>query len=224
MKHTVKWFSLLAVMAGFSSIAAAEGVFVGGSLDAQSSKLKESDCIGECASLSGSRIGLGLKAGYDFGQFRVYGQYQHNFKAKETETVTEYYTWQGQQYHSYTDDGEWSWTTNDLSVGADFTPSFSDNFKGLLGGYLGYSHLKYKYNVVHLTNNGNNVKYWNGGWNANGFQYGVRLGGIYSFNQNNELEFGVKAEQVRYSADDDGDSFKFKTTNYGGFVGYNYKF
>ena len=220
MKHTVKWFSLLAVMAGFSSIAAAEGVFVGGSLDAQSSKLKESDCIGECASLSGSRMGLGLKAGYDFGQFRVYGQYQHNFKAKESETMDFYYNGQ----LTSKDEGDYSWTTNDLTVGADFTPSFSDNFKGLLGGYLGYSHLKYKYNVVHLTNNGNNVKYWNGGWNANGFQYGVRLGGIYSFNQNNELEFGVKAEQVRYSADDDGDSFKFKTTNYGGFVGYNYKF
>ena len=220
MKHTVKWFSLLAVMAGFSSIAAAEGVFVGGSLDAQSSKLKESDCIGECASLSGSRMGLGLKVGYDFGQFRVYGQYQHNFKAKESETMDFYYNGQ----LTSKDEGDYSWTTNDLTVGADFTPSFSDNFKGLLGGYLGYSHLKYKYNVVHLTNNGNNVKYWNGGWNANGFQYGVRLGGIYSFNQNNELEFGVKAEQVRYSADDDGDSFKFKTTNYGGFVGYNYKF
>lgn len=220
MKHTVKWFSLLAVMAGFSSIATAEGVFVGGSLDAQSSKLKESDCIGECASLSGSRMGLGLKAGYDFGQFRVYGQYQHNFKAKESETMDFYYNGQ----LTSRDEGDYSWTTNDLTVGADFTPSFSDNFKGLLGGYLGYSKLKYKYDIKHYDSQGNYRKTWADSWNANGFQYGVRLGGIYSFNQNNELEFGVKAEQVRYSADDDGDSFKFKTTNYGGFVGYNYKF
>ena len=225
MKKSVKLLSLFAMLAGFSTVAAAEGVFVGGSLDAQASKLKDNDCEpGEDCSLSGGRMGLGLKAGYDFGQFRVYGQYQHNFKAKETQTTTEYYTFNGKQYHSYTDDGEYSWTTNDLSVGADYTPSFTDNFKGLVGGYMGYSKLKYKYNVVHSTNNGQNVKYWNGGFNANGFQYGLRLGGIYNFNQNNELEFGVKAEQVRYKAKEDGESFKFKSNNYGAFVGYNYKF
>ena len=49
---------------------------------------------------------------------------------------------------------------------------------------------------------------------------------MYSFNQNNELEFGVKAEQANYKryTYEDGDSFKPKTNNYGAFVGYNYKF
>ena len=222
MKHTVKWFSLLAVMAGFSSIAAAEGVFVGGALDAQSSKLKASSCQSpsghdlDCSDkLSGSRMGLGLKAGYDFGQFRVYGQYQHNFKAKET--IHETHSFNGKVMSVY--DEELSWKTDDLTVGADFTPSFSDSFKGLIGGYLGYSHLKYNYKDTGTYPD-------SFGFNANGIVYGARLGGIYNFNEHNELEFGVKAEQANYKrhTDEDGDSFKPKTTNYGAFVGYNYKF
>ena len=218
MKKSVKLLSLLAMLAGFSTVASAEGVFVGGSLDAQSSKLKGNDCDpDEDCSISGGRMGLGLKSGYDFGQFRVYGQYQHNFKAKES-VSTEF------NYGGFVDkdEGEESWTTNDLTVGADYTPSFTDNFKGLVGGYLGYSRLKYKYNIVHTYNNGKNVKYWSGSDNANGFLYGLRLGGIYNFNQNNELEFGVKAEQTRYKFKEDSE--KFKSTNYGAFVGYNYKF
>ena len=221
MKKSVKLLSLLALCAGFSTVAAAEGVFVGGSLDAQHTKIKDSDCEpGENCSLSSGRMGLGLKAGYDFGQFRVYGQYQHNFKAKTSETSDYYYNGQ----LTSRDEGEYSWTTNDLTVGAVYTPSFTDNFKGLVGGYLGYSKFKYKYNVQHYDSQGIYRKTGADSWSANGFLYGMRLGGIYSFNQNNELEFGVKAEQVRYKAKEDGESFKFKSNNYGAFVGYNYKF
>ena len=222
MKKSVKLLSLFAMLAGFSTVAAAEGVFVGGSLDAQASKLKASSCESpngydlDCSDkLSGGRMGLGLKAGYDFGQFRVYGQYQHNFKAKETAYESD--SFNGKVYSVY--DEEMSWKTDDITVGADYTPSFTDNFKGLVGGYLGYSHLKYTY-----TDKGTYPESF--GFNSNGIVYGVRLGGMYSFNEHNELEFGVKAEQANYKrhTDEEGDSFKPKTTNYGAFVGYNYKF
>ena len=229
MKKSVKLLSLLAMLAGFSTVASAEGVFVGGSLDAQHSKLSASDCDaddGDC-SISGGRMGLGLKSGYDFGQFRVYGAYQYNLKAKEKETETSTFsspngTWSNERNYEY------AWQNHNLTVGADYTPSFTDNFKGLVGGYLGYSHLKLKekYSSVSTINGKVDYSYSDtDSVTSNGFVYGLRLGGIYSFNQNNELEFGVKAEQARYKRiDEDNWDFKPKTTNYGAFVGYNYKF
>ena len=97
-----------------------------------------------------------------------------------------------------------------------------------MGGYLGYSHLKLKekYSSVSTINGKVDYSYSDtDSVTSNGFVYGLRLGGIYSFNQNNELEFGVKAEQARYKRiDEDNWDFKPKTTNYGAFVGYNYKF
>ncbi|MBP3220481.1 MAG: porin family protein, partial [Neisseriaceae bacterium] len=205
MKKSAQLLSLLAVLAGFSTIAAAEGVFVGGSLDLQHSKTKNTLCDnddGDC-SAKDTRLGVGLKAGYDFNQFRVYGAYQYNPKAKD-------------RYQDYGTEYEVTWKNHNLTVGADYTPSFTDNFKGLVGGYLGYSH---------LTLTDDEVGYNEGSASTNGFIYGLRLGGIYSFNEHNELEFGVKAEQAKYkTVSDDRWDFKEKNTNYGAFVGYNYKF
>ena len=230
MKKSAQLLSLLAVMAGFSTVAAAEGVFVGGALDAQHSKLKydykdtafpQDDDSG---SFSSGRVGLGLKAGYDFNQFRIYGAYQYNLKAKETETTT----YSGVGFSSISED-ELSWQTHDFTIGADYTPSFTDNFKGLVGGYVGYSHLKFK-DKYHYSNSVGVNENETDSFNTNGVVYGLRLGGIYSFNEHNELEFGVKAEQASYKRKSDifgyapTESLKFKTTNYGGFVGYNYKF
>ena len=225
MKKSAQLLSLLAVLAGFSTIAAAEGVFVGGALDAQSSKIKANDCDpDDDCSLSGGRMGLGLKAGYDFGQFRVYGQYQYNLKAKESGTDT-YSTLHGMGLISYENPWEVNWRSHNLTVGADYTPSFTENFKGLLGGYMGYSRLKVQSkdrNIIYdsrygYIDKGEDTYNLNGG---NGFIYGLRLGGIYSFNEHNELEFGVKAEQSRHKFDDEDGSFKLKHNNYGAFVGY----
>ena len=204
MKKSAQLLSLLAVMAGFSTVAAAEGVFVGGSLELQHSKTKNTLCDNdEDCSLKDGRLGLGLKAGYDFNQFRIYGAYQYNPKAKET-------------YQDYGTEYKATWKEHNLLAGADYTPAFTDNFKGLVGGYLGYSR---------ITITDDEVGYDEGSASANGFLYGMRFGGIYSFNEHNELEFGVKAEQAKYKKVDDGKwYFKEKTTNYGAFVGYNYKF
>lgn len=67
MQYTAKLLSLLAMLAGFSTVAAAEGVFVGGSLDLQHAKFKNTLCSAdENCSNSDGRLGVGLKAGYDF--------------------------------------------------------------------------------------------------------------------------------------------------------------
>ena len=208
MKKSVKLLSLFAMLAGFSTVAAAEGVFVGGNLELQNSKTKNTLCDnddeGWDCSLKDTRMGLGLKAGYDFNQFRVYGAYQYNPKAKKRYTSPS-----GTEYEA-------TWKNHNLTVGADYTPSFTDNFKGLVGGYMGYSR---------LTLTDNKVGYDDGSASPNGFVYGMRLGGIYSFNEHNELEFGVKAEQAKYKkVEDERWYFKEKNTNYGAFVGYNYKF
>ena len=224
MKKSVKLLSLFAMLAGFSTVAAAEGVFVGGSLDLQHSKIKNTLCDNDegCSAKDG-RLGIGLKTGYDFGQFRVYGAYQYNPKAKETHDETHNTPNFAQQVHE-----ELQWQSHDITVGADYTPSFTENFKGLVGGYMGYSHAKItdKYHSSFTDSTGRTYTHEDSSSKgSNGFVYGLRLGGIYSFNQNNELEFGIKAEQAKYKKVDDGDwYFKNKITNYGAFVGYNYKF
>lgn len=216
MQYTAKLLSLLALCASFSTVAAAEGVFVGGSLDAYHTKYKNTLCDAEDdCSFSDSRMGVGLKAGYDFDQFRVYGAYQYSPKSK----TFEYEETAG----SYKFDYEESVQSHDLTIGADYTPSFTNNFKGLIGGYVGYSRLKVKANGQESV--AGKITKTSESAGTNGVIYGVRLGGIYSFNQNNELEFGVKAEQAKYKAVEGDDwEFKEKTTNYGAFVGYNYKF
>ena len=218
MKKSVTLLSLLALCAGFSTVAAAEGVFVGGSLDLQHAKFKNTLCSAdENCSNSDGRLGVGLKAGYDFNQFRIYGAYQYNPKAKTKDTYTV-----GYPPVTLTDEG--SWQSHDLTVGADYTPSFTDNFKGLVGGYVGYSRMQVKTKDQYVGFGGQVIDEHDS-TSTNGFVYGVRLGGIYSFNEHNELEFGLKAEQAKYKAvtHDDWD-FKGKATNYGAFVGYNYKF
>lgn len=104
----------------------------------------------------------------------------------------------------------------------------NDKLKGVIGAYVGYSHLNYKDHgeaTSWVDDKLMDTGSWNDKTSANGVVYGVRLGGIYNFNTNNELEFGVKLEQARYGSvkDDDWD-LKPKVNNYGAYIGYNYKF
>ncbi len=64
--------------------------------------------------------GLGLKAGYDFDSFRVYGAYIYDFQAKkslgdEDGTVVK-------------------WKTHKFIVGAGYTPNVAKDLKLIFGG------------------------------------------------------------------------------------------
>lgn len=112
------------------------------------------------------------------------------------------------------------WSKHSLLVGGDFTPEITNGFKLVAGAYTGVSFLKYKdsYNDFDGTS-GSASK------TAPGWVIGARLGGLYSFDEHNEIEFGYKADYTRYKASKlDEDLDKVYETNHGLYLGYNFKF
>lgn len=177
-------------------------------------------------------FGFGAKLGYDFDIARVYGAYNHNFKAKAD---TNY--WDSSLYSNYISSGEIKWNSNDFILGADYTPKFSISridFKAVLGAFGGLS----KIDIKHEERGVNIYGLAQMQGSLNGFIYGLRLGSIYEINKNNEVEFGFKFSQAKYSDKDTTinvcnsmncfeENLKLsdtKLTNKGVFVGYNYKF
>jgi len=132
---------------------------------------------------------------------RVYGAYIYDFQAKkslgdEDGTVVK-------------------WKTHKFIVGADYTPSVAKDLKLVLGGYTGFSKLKMD---VFDTHDGSEKA------NTNGWILGARIGAEYSINENNAVEFGVKADRTKYSSIVKYDNSKIKETNVGLYLGYTYKF
>ncbi|MBR1374622.1 MAG: hypothetical protein IJ566_00880 [Cardiobacteriaceae bacterium] len=163
-------------------------------------------------SVSGSRLGWNAKVGYDFFQYRAYLSYQYNSKTKET--------YWGDLWF---DDGSKKWKSQDYIIGADYTPSFNERWKGLFGVYLGKSSLKLGGDYSYKTS---------------GFLYGAKIGGIYNIDQRQALEMGFKLDRTSYKAKDIysygyatptsnftiHNSSKLKTNNYGLFLNYTYSF
>ena len=175
-----------------SALAMAEGLFFGLEGDYSfGSKIKSQDSD----PLKKAQFGLGIKGGYDFNVFRIYGAYIYDFKVKK----------QGEDA-----DGSFSfkWNTHKFLIGADYTPTVAQDFKLVLGGYAGYSKLKNKLIA--------NDAYSDSG-SASGWVLGGRLGGEYSLDANNAIELGFKADKTFYS-------YNTKETNTGFYLGYTYKF
>ena len=197
------------LVASLVSGALAQGLFVGAEGNyIFKSKLSQDISIPSVLNktnneLNDEQMAAGLKVGYDFDLWRVYGAYMRNLKANEDEL---------QSYNKY------EWSGNDFLVGADWTPKFnlfSQELKGIVGAYGGYS-------MIDITTSYNN---YSADYTQNGCIYGLRLGVAYDINQNNEIEFGVKYNEARYK--DKEVAFKIedtKRTNSSIFVGYNYKF
>ena len=115
------FLKLVVSLAAVSSLALAEGAFVGvEGAHSFSSKLNRID-------VKDSQSGLGAKVGYDFGLFRAYGSYGYAFEAKD----------KGVKWHSHK-----------FLLNADYTPSIAENLKLVAGGYTGISALKIKGNGV----------------------------------------------------------------------------
>lgn len=182
------------------SFALADGAFIGVESDYSfKSNLKMKFNDGGKDTFKKAQAGIGIKGGYDFDMYRVYGSYVYDFQTSKT-IVDE--------------DGDslkLKWLTHKFIVGADYTPSITDNFKLAVGPYTGYSRLKLK------DSEGTKV-------NTNGWIIGAKLGGIYSIDKNNELEFGFKTDITDYKKVSKIDLKDVKETNYGLYIGYNYKF
>lgn len=102
-------------------------------------------------------------------------------------------------------------STNKFLLGYDFTPQIDGSLRGDLGIYGGFA----------------KASKFSGG------AYGLKLGALYELNEYNEINFGVKFEQIPFNeykttgnanAIDYSSSNERTITNYGLYVGYVYKF
>ena len=184
-----------------SAAALAQGAFIGieGDYSFNSKLTAKSD--NGTTKVKKTQLGLGLKAGYDFDVARVYGAYIYDFQAKkslgdEDGTVVK-------------------WNTHKFMVGANYTPSVAKDLKLVLGGYTGFSKLKLD---VFDTHDGSEKG------NATGWILGARVGAEYSINENNAVEFGLKADRTDYGKINKFNLVDIKETNVGLYMGYTYKF
>ena len=184
-----------------SAVALAQGAFVGfeGDYSFNSNLTAKSD--NGKSKAKKAQPGLGIKAGYDFDVARVYGAYIYDFQAKkslgdEDSTIIK-------------------WKTHKFIVGADYTPSVAKDLKLVLGGYTGFSKLKLR---------GGDAENPMESASTNGWILGARVGAEYSINENNAVEFGLKADRTKYLSIAKYDNAKIKETNVGLYMGYTYKF
>lgn len=185
-----------------SAAALAQGAFVGVEGDYSfGSKLKVKKGNGSKDSIKKAQPGLGLKAGYDFDVARVYGAYIYDFQAKKS---------------LGNEDGTIvKWNTHKFIVGADYTPSVAKDLKLVLGGYTGFSKLKLR---------GGDAENPMESASTNGWILGARVGAEYSINENNAVEFGLKADRTDYGKINKFKLVDIKETNIGLYMGYTYKF
>ena len=184
------------------ALAMAEGAFVSFEWDYSfGSKLKVKSDDGTEKFKKG-QLGLGVKAGYDFDIARVYGAYVYDFQAKKPAVDDE-----GDPFTV-------KWNTHKFIVGADYTPTVAQDFKLVLGGYTGYSRLKIKAVLPNETEKGS----------SKGWILGAKIGGEYSLDANNAIEFGLKADRTDYAKISKLEIEDIKETNVGLYLGYTYKF
>ena len=184
-----------------SAAALAQGAFVGfeGDYSFNSNLTAKSD--NGKSKAKKAQPGLGIKAGYDFDVARVYGAYIYDFQAKKS---------------LGDEDGTIiKWKTHKFIVGADYTPSVAKDLKLVLGGYTGFSKLKMDVFDIHDGSEKGN---------ATGWILGARVGAEYSINENNAVEFGLKADRTDYGKINKFNLVDIKETNVGLYMGYTYKF
>ncbi|ARR00449.1 hypothetical protein [Campylobacter porcelli] len=161
---------------------------------------------------SDTSVELGLKGGYDFDTFRIWGGLSFRTAGSQV------YHLQNLTNGSDTVNinGKFIWQTNNILLGANYTPSLNYKFKLSLGAYTGLSIVKGEFN--------GQASYASGslGYDSKsgvGNLFGVKLGAIYEVDKNNEIEFGVKGDYQTTGIDEFDNIL-----NYGIYVGYNYKF
>ena len=199
MKNAVLKVALSLSLA--SAAALAQGAFVGVEGDYSFGSNMKAKSNNGTSKAKKAQPGLGIKAGYDFDVARVYSAYIYDFQAKKS---------------LGDEDGTIiKWKTHKFIVGADYTPSVAKDLKLVLGGYTGFSKLKLD---VFDTHDGSEKG------NTTGWILGARVGAEYSINENNAVEFGLKADRTDYGKISKFNLVDIKETNVGLYMGYTYKF
>ena len=184
-----------------SAVALAQGAFVGVEGDYSFGSNMKAKSNNGTSKAKKAQPGLGIKAGYDFDVARVYGAYIYDFQAKKS---------------LGDEDGTIiKWKTHKFIVGADYTPSVAKDLKLVLGGYTGFSKLKLR---------GGDAETPMESASTNGWILGAKVGAEYSINENNAVEFGLKADRTDYGKISKFDMVDAKETNIGLYMGYTYKF
>ena len=213
MTNIVKFgAAALAATAILSSNAVAQGGFAGVEGGLLQSKLKLDYPFSNLLdNPKDTSMELGLKGGYDFDTFRIWGGLSIRTASSQI-----YYL---QNLTNGSDtvniNGKFIWQTNNILLGANYTPSLNYKFKLSLGAYTGLSIVKGEFNgeVSGSYPLGYDSK------SGVGNLFGVKLGAIYEVDKNNEIEFGIKGD-FQTTTIEEYDNIR----NYGLYVGYNLKF
>ena len=194
------------------SVGSSEGLLLGieGDYSFKSSVKGKTISYGDKFKWDDAQPAIGIKIGYDFDVFRVYGAYSYDFEASKSHEI-DMFSWKD------------SWKKHNLLVGADFTPEITNSFKLIAGAYTGVSFMRYKNeSSFSLPGYAFSVSYKA---NLNGWVIGAKLGGLYSLDEHNEIEFGYKADYTKYGkTSDEKDMKDVRETNHGIYLGYNFKF
>lgn len=147
---------------------------------------------------------IGINGGYDFDKYRVYSEINYH-PAVEIAKQDEL-------------DEERTVKMSNVEVlfGADYYISKADKIKLFIGGFTGFEsrdvEMITKYKSSHFKdkseiNSGDCV-----------VLLGVRFGGIYAVNNNNDIEFGARLDKPFYASDETN------IKKLAGFIGYTHKF
>ncbi|CUU71654.1 putative outer membrane protein [Campylobacter hyointestinalis subsp. hyointestinalis] len=214
MSNIVKFSTkVLVASALMSSVVLAEDTFVGVEGAFVQSKVNLDSELNEAFSdPKDGAFEFGFKAGQDFGDYRLWAGYSYQAEASDTQTIS---------YGTDSINAKSTWSAHNFLVGADYTPSLSESFKAVVGAYGGLSVIKAKNQTDGKITFGGSTYTGNGSQSKTdtGAIVGLRLGGIYAVDANNEIEFGIKGDYIKTNILDID-----KATNYGVYVGYNYKF
>ncbi|WP_158654867.1 outer membrane beta-barrel protein [Helicobacter mesocricetorum] len=171
---------------------------------------------------------FGLRAGYRLSpEHRAYIAYYHQSKIKDTDNIPVIVS--GNVIANIPVESKYR--AHRAVIGYDFTPKLSENIRGVLGAYGGYSFL----NVNTESNFFGDIFSLPSAFD--GLIYGAKMGFLYELGRV-EVELGVKLEQIRYKTRDLKLSFdvggtktdvlneniKPMQTTGGMYLGFNYKF
>lgn len=150
----------------------------------------------------------GIKFGYDFEEYRIYGQINHNFEREIQAWEKRIDTSTGYTYTYKTLEPFISASSNEILLAYDGYFNPYDPSKMFYGLYFGIENQKEITQVKGYKDSLTQT--------YNGFVVGMKVGGLISINEHNGIELGIKFNYSLYS--------DFYVTSLGAFAGYTYKF
>lgn len=230
----------LVLMALLVNYAFAEGFFIGSDLGIFNVKEKfersENFYFGETeleplttrAIIDETAFNINLNLGYQWEWYRMYVAYGYTYGYDVSATKVE-----DSNPSSEPNYEKFNIKSNfyKFLFGYDFTPRFYGPWKGLFGIYTGCVILSpKKFSSIDFSSSESEVKTYE---LNTGLLYGLKLGALYEFDKHNEMNFGVKFEQISFDGVTKSSSGsimsivstpKYSIQKFGFFVAYIYKF